>query len=314
MKMSWFVGIFLLLLFLSLSSSSFADRPSSSQKPKHPSERIIIGAKLKEYKPPAKRNCDIKVPSQFSTIQAAINSAENGNTICVGKGTYNEDLLVNKSIRLSGSGADKTTINGQGRTWPGTVYITAKDVTFEGFSINGVSASAAVQLAITDSPYDSTIQYNRIKSGYGAMALQLDGFQNTLAQNNIFEGNNSPHVVRESGGSFGRVDFLNNTFIGTVNPNERADTGITLDAGLPNGLIKRNVFNTTGTQIMLIAPNGTSILTENNFNSSVARKVVNGWPTTLNAVNNWWGDLDPSDNIQGDVDFTPFATHPFSQH
>ena len=146
------------------------------------------------------------------------------------------------------------------------------------------------------------------------MALQLDGFQNTLAQNNIFEGNNSPHVVRESGGSFGRVDFLNNTFIGTVNPNERADTGITLDAGLPNGLIKRNVFNTTGTQIMLIAPNGTSILTENNFNSSVARKVVNGWPTTLNAVNNWWGDLDPSDNIQGDVDFTPFATHPFSQH
>ena len=152
MKMSWFVGIFLLLLFLSLSSSSFADRPSSSQKPKHPSERIIIGAKLKEYKPPAKRNCDIKVPSQFSTIQAAINSAENGNTICVGKGTYNEDLLVNKSIRLSGSGADKTTINGQGRTWPGTVYITAKDVTFEGFSINGVSASAAVQLAITDSP------------------------------------------------------------------------------------------------------------------------------------------------------------------
>ena len=273
-----------------------------------------IGANLDKYSKPKPKTCTINIPHDYPSIQQGINASSNGQTICVGKGIYNEDLIVNKSIRLSGSGADKTTINGQGRTWPGTVYITAKNVTFQGFSINGVSASAAVQLEVTDSPYDSIIQYNRIKAGNGAMALQLDGFQNTLVQNNIMEGNNSPYVARESGGSSGRVDFLYNTFMGTVNPNERTDTGITLDAGLPNGLIKRNVFNTTSTQILLIAPNGTSVINENNFNSSVIRKIGNGWSTTLNAENNWWGDLNPSDNVQGSVDYAPFAKKPFKEY
>ena len=66
--------------------------------------------------------------------------------------------------------------------------------------------------------------------------------------------------------------------------------------------------------IALIAPNGTSIINENNFNSNVIRKVGNGWPATVNAENNWWGDLDPSDNVQLGVDFTPFATSPFLEN
>lgn len=307
MNIGWLLGIFLLFLFLfsSLSSPVFAAKPSA---------RIVVGAKLKEYKPPKRAHCDINVPKQYATIQGAIDSANNGDTVCVGKGIYNEDVLINKSIRLSGKGARKSVINGQGSIWPGAVYITAKNVIFEGFFIRGVGTNVTVQLAVNESPYDSTLQYNWMKAGNGGMVLQLDGFQNTLVQNNILEGNNSPHVARESGGSSGRVDFLNNTFMGTVNPNDRSDTGITLDAGLPDSLIQRNVFNTTGTMIALIAPNGTSIINENNFNSNTTIKVSNGWPTTVNAENNWWGDLDPSDNVQGDVDYTPFATSPFKEN
>lgn len=302
----WVVFCSLFIFFIITSAPAFAAKPS---------QRIVVGAKLKEYNPPTKRHCDISVPSRlFKTIQAAINASVNGNTVCVGKGIYNEDVLINKSIRLSGDGTSKTIINGQGSTWPGAVYITAKNVIFEGFFISGVGTNSTVQLDVADSPYDSTLRYNWMKAGNGGMVLQLDGSQNTLVSNNILEGNNSPYVARESGGSSGKVDFLNNTFIGTVNPNDRSDTGITLDAGLPNGLIKQNIFNTTGTQIVLIAPNGTSIINENNFNSSVSRKVGNGWPTAVNAENNWWGDLDPSDNIRGSVDFTPFATSPFREN
>src|SRR3989344_2154634 len=191
MKINRFLYVFLLFLtFLSvLASPVFAIKPS---------ERITVGARLKEYKPPKRVHCDINVPSQYTTIQAGIDAAVNGDTVCVGKGIYNEDVIINKEIRLSGRGVRKTEINGQGRIWPGTVYITAKNVTFEGFFINGVAPTAAVQLAVNELPYDSTLQYNRMKAGYGAMALQLDNFQNTLVQNNLIEGNNSPHVVRES--------------------------------------------------------------------------------------------------------------------
>lgn len=313
MKIGWFLGALLLFLFLfsSLSSSILAAK-SSSHVGFIAQKKIKIGAKLNEYKPPIKRDCDINVPKQFATIQAGIDAAIDGDTVCVGKGTYNEDVLLNKSVHLSGKGAKKTIINGQTSAWPGTVYITAKNVIFEGFFVNGIGEST-VQVDVKDSPHDAIIQYNWIKAGEGGMALQLDSIQNTQVENNIFEGNNSPYVVRESGGSSGKVDFLYNTFMGTVNPNERSDTGITLDASLPDGLIKWNVFNTTGTQIAMISPNGTSIINENNFNSDATLKVSNGWPTTVNAENNWWGDNDPSDNVVGSVDFTPFETKPFKE-
>ncbi len=343
MKIYWFlVAFFLLFTFFSIPQSPvFASQPvekcvkshwftncfplppkirPTPKPPKPPSPTPsptppVIGAALENYKQPHGRNCDIDVPSQFSTIQAAIDVAAPGDTICVGAGTYNEDIFINKSIHLSGKGALKTIINGQGPTWPGAVYVTATNVIVEGFFIRGVGTNVAAQLSGNDLTFASTLRYNWMQAGNGGMALQLDGFQNsTLVQNNILEGNNSPHVARESGGSSGRVDFLNNTFIGSVNPNTRSDTGITLDAGLPDSLIKQNAFKTTGTMIALIIPNGTSIINENNFSSSTTIKVSNGWPTTVNAENNWWGDTDPSDNIQGDVDFTPFAISPFAEY
>lgn len=306
------VFVFLLLPF-AITNSAFAAKPS---------ERVVVGAKLKEYKPPKRPNCDINVPTQYATIQGAIDSASNGDTICVGRGTYNEDVSINKSVQLSGHGARKTIINGQDPNAQGSVSITADNVTLEGFYINGVSANSThVAVAINGSDsgpvFEANVRYNRIVAGSGGIALRTIRVQNSTIENNILEGTNSPYVAAEGGldgaGSL-NINFINNTFIGTVSPNERADTGITLDAGVPDSLIQRNAFNTTGTMITLIAPNGTSIINENNFNSDTTIKVSNGWPTTVNAENNWWGDTAPSDNIQGDVDFTPFATSPFAEN
>lgn len=323
LKINYLLGLLLLTSFFAFSSSSvFAIKLFPNLKLIHPPKRIVIGAKLKEYEPPAGRKCDIKVPKQYATIQAGINAAVNGDTVCVGKGTYNEDVPINKSIRLSGDGANKTIINGQDPNAQGSVIITADNVALEGFLINGVDTNLThVAVAINGSDSgpvsDAIIQYNRVKAGNGGIVLRTIRVQNTTIQNNILEGNNSPYVAAEGGldqaGSL-NINFLSNTFIGTVNPNTRSDTGITLDAGVPNGLIKQNVFNTTGTMIALISPNGTSIINENNFNSNTTLTVSNGWPTTVNAENNWWGDLDPSDNVQGDIDFTPFALSPFLEN
>lgn len=315
MKIGFFLGIFFLIFF----SFSLVVSPVFAVKPL---KKIVIGANLREYKPPTKANCDIRVPKQYPTIQAGVDAAVNGDTVCIGKGTYNEDVSINKSIQLSGRGASKTIINGQEPNAQGTVTITANNVTLEGFLINGVGTDLT-QVAVAINGSDSgpvsgaIVQYNRVVAGNGGIALRTIRVQNSLIQNNILEGNNSPYVAAEGGldavGST-NINFINDTFIGTVNPNTRSDTGITLDAGVPNGLIQRNVFNTTGTMIALIAPNGTSLINENNFNSNTAIKVSNGWPTTVNAEDNWWGDLDPSDNIQGGVDYTSFATSPFTEH
>ena len=311
-KINHFLSVFFLfLVFLSiLSSSVFAA--------KHP-KRIVVGANLKEYRPPTMRHCDIKVSKQYATIQAGINVAVNGDTVCVGKGIYNEDVLVNKSIRLSGSGALKSIINGQDPNAQGAVSITANNVTLEGFLINGVGTNfsqttVAINGSDSGSVSDAIVRYNRVVAGNGEIALRTIGAQNSTMQNNILVGNNSPFVAALAGldgvGSLNN-SFIKNTFIGTVNAIDRQDTGITLDAATPNSLVKQNVFNTSS-NLIFVSTNNTSIVNENNFNSNTTLKV--GGTTPINAENNWWGDLDPSDNVQLGVDFTPFATSPFLEN
>jgi len=312
-KISRFLGVsfLFLILFSVLSSPVLAARPSN---------RIVVGAKLKEYKPPKRAHCDINVPKQYATIQGAIDSASNGDTVCVGRGTYNEDVSISKSIQLSGRGARKTIINGQDPNAQGTVSILADNVILEGFLINGVGTNfsqttVAINGSDSGSVSEAIVRYNRVVAGNGGIALRTVRVQNSTMQNNILVGNNSPFVAALAGldgvGSLNN-SFIKNTFIGTVNAIDRQDTGITLDAATPNSLVKQNVFSTSGS-LILVATNNTSIVSENNFNSTTPIKVSSTFGTPLNAENNWWGDLDPSDNIQGSVDYTPFATSPFAE-
>lgn len=345
-KISYLLSIFLLfpIFFVFTSVPVFAEEstekcittlwftkcfniPSRSPKPTLPPipnpfiKPVLVGANLRLYRQPHGRNCDIKVPTQFISIQAAINVATNGNTICVDSGTYNEDVLINKSIRLSGKGASKSIINGQDPNASGTVYITAKNVIVEGFSINGAGntrGTGAVRLF--EQVFDTIIRYNRIIAGNGQLAFLTDNAQNNnLVQNNILIGNNSPDIAKvnafDSNKPTDKVNFLNNTFLGTVSPTEWQTEAFVLDAGAPNSLIKQNVFNATGTMVAVIASNNSSGINENNFNSGGAIKVAGEWgPPDLNAENNWWGDTNPSDNIQGAIDFTPFAIAPFIEN
>jgi len=49
---------------------------------------------------------------QFSKIQEAINAATEGATILVRSGTYSEHLIISKSLRLVGAGAERTILQG----------------------------------------------------------------------------------------------------------------------------------------------------------------------------------------------------------
>ena len=50
----------------------------------------------------------------YSNIQDAINVSKNGDTIRVTNGTFNQNLLINKSITIIGNGYYNTVVNGQG--------------------------------------------------------------------------------------------------------------------------------------------------------------------------------------------------------
>ena len=54
--------------------------------------------------------CDIAVPDDYSTIQDAVDAANTGDTICVGDGTYSEQVVVNKSVTLQNKDGESPTI------------------------------------------------------------------------------------------------------------------------------------------------------------------------------------------------------------
>jgi len=84
----------------------------------------------------------------YNSIQAAINIAQNGDTIRVWAGTYNENIIVNKTLSIIGNGTTNTTIDGG---WSGDVVkITADYVNISGFTIKksgNNSGDAGIELS-----------------------------------------------------------------------------------------------------------------------------------------------------------------------
>ena len=138
----------------------------------------------------------IIVPDNYPTIQAAINAANNGDTVYVKSGVYQQltDIEINKSISLIGQDKETTIISGV--YWPpGTmitqgvndfVVINADNVTIEGFTfLNGLDACVV---------YGSgcLISQNNFINNNDGVDLKADG--NTVS-NCFFNGTTDVSVV-----------------------------------------------------------------------------------------------------------------------
>jgi parallel beta-helix repeat protein len=89
----------------------------------------------------------ITVPNDFPNIQEAIDAASDGDTIKILSGTYTEQLVINKDLKIEGAGAKSTIISAPaaldtnilGLTYIVEVNSGAK-VSMNGITINGVTS------------------------------------------------------------------------------------------------------------------------------------------------------------------------------
>jgi len=213
---------------------------------------------------------EINGTTYYGLIQDAINAAQDGDTILVAAGTYNEDVTINKSLTLiSTNGSASTTINGQSTGWTGAVKITANDVVFggdgSGFTVNG-AGQAAVYFAGGIS--GCSVVGNEIVAASAKNALVTEGGQsNHTISGNTFSGTPASQLVYVNGQASvhvasTNVDFIENTFSGTA-------TGPALGQEATDSAISGNTFATvTGYAALELWGTGNTV-TGNNFTADL---------------------------------------------
>jgi len=148
----------------------------------------------------------------YQSIQHAINLANEGDTILVFGGKYNETLTINKKINLIGSIEEGRSVIYYGSSHTYTVEITANYVNFTDFVVNDDRnrIDSYINGALIHVTSDGVrIQDNSIKNcnSYSSMGIHLDSADDVLIRNNIID-NNDIGIFADSSKT---NDFVNNT-------------------------------------------------------------------------------------------------------
>ncbi|UCF50489.1 MAG: PKD domain-containing protein [Thermoplasmatales archaeon] len=204
----------------------------------------------------------------YTSIQSAINIANESDIIYVHSGTYSETIIINKSITLTGEGSSTTTISGSGDH---TIKITSNNVSISGFKIQNTMGS--YYCLYLDSISDCEISNNHVKNGgHGAY---LRSSNNNYIIDNIIENNNVGIYFSNSD-----INSIQSNNIKSNNAN-----GIFLNSQSSGNTIYLNDFS-------------------NNLDSNAKDYGSNNWD--YNEEGNYWDDYDGVDDNNDNIGDTPY--------
>jgi len=124
----------------------------------------------------------IYVPTDYPTIQEAVNHANSGDTIFVYNETYYEHVVINKSVSLVGEDKDSTIIDGGGTG--SVISVTANNVNINDFTVQN-SGSADSDSGIYINSSGNNISHNTITNNKNGIYLYYSS-NNTVSSNNVY--------------------------------------------------------------------------------------------------------------------------------
>jgi len=153
----------------------------------------------------------------FHKIQSAIGSAIQDDKVHVKPGVYEENVVINKSLTLTGSGPDTTVIRGAGGvplTINANLSARVKQFTITrgngyGISLKQCSSTVTIVLENIVSASNSSHGFNQTSSCVG----------NVMATNCTFADNGGCGITANSKSVFYNCLFTNNGQYGTDSPN-----------------------------------------------------------------------------------------------
>lgn len=151
------------------------------------------------------QKCDIVVPGDYDTIQAAVDNANPGDTICIHPGTYSENVSVDVGVTLEGRTAPNSgnpavidgwvSLNADGSELHQTVVTRTSPFTTSGFTPDpfGVRVTASnitvadnIVTDLTDVPEntDSDDEYSKWGAINGIQVFGSNQLSNVTIRNN----------------------------------------------------------------------------------------------------------------------------------
>jgi len=211
----------------------------------------------------------------YPSIQAAINDANESDTIYVHSGTYNENVVINKTITLTGEGSGSTSIQGGGDH---SITVTASNVMISGFTIKSDGGSFAC--VFLSSVTNCEISNNIIKNGGNGVYL-VGSNGNTIGDNTVEDNNIGMYLSNSDSNT------IHNNNIQSNNAN-----GIYLTSFSSGNTIYLNVFS-------------------DNTNANAGDYGSNSW--SYNSQGNYWDDYNDYDSNADGIGDSPYVIDGNSQ-
>jgi len=142
----------------------------------------------------------------YTSIQAAIDAANESDIIYVYSGIYNENLVINKTIILQGEGSETTEIEGLDSH---TIKILADNVSISGFTIRNTGVSSSYSSVYIASVSNCNIKNNVVEySGNGIYLVNSN--RNTIDGNYIHSNNIGIYLSNSDDNTIHDNDIKNN--------------------------------------------------------------------------------------------------------
>jgi parallel beta-helix repeat protein len=270
------------------------------------------------------------VPDDYASIQEAIDTAEDGDTVCVKSGEYHENLVVNKSLSLIGENMNTTIVDGnppEGYRIP--IKIQCDNVSVSGFKfLYGDSG-----ITVGDSKY-CNIFGNRIADNRHGVVLVSCSYCNVTE--NYFEQIGLSSAIQLSYSNYNLVagnyidsctegiqiwlGSCNNTLTGNTITN-CSNYALSFQYSDKNIVTRNDISNSDfGTAIYVSNLNNISYnnYVNNNVNfasdSNESYAMTFGHNVSVNIINkNYWSDYNGTDNNGDSIGDEPYVINEKNQ-
>ena len=223
----------------------------------------------------------LTVPSPYSTIQKAVDAAVAGDTILVASGVYKENVVVSKSINITGASRATTIIDANGNG-PGVNITLANSVSLQGFTINdtGIFDPAI----FVNSSFLVVISNNKITASTQSDAVYVTGSNQISILNNLINGNRNGVSVQNGFGNSIQNNNATGNAVGvrissssgnkiTDNILRKNQIGLTLWSGSNGNIVERDQVSNNSFWGVSVQNSQNNLFAENNieFNNADPR-------------------------------------------